>query len=137
MSKSMAQVSVCLALFTLFAISGTGAFAQAPTPLGPNSIQVSRVQYDGNTGTYVTNPYVSPYLFPEIFNDPAGLTTGNEIQDIAGIQGSIYIDQFTSVPASPLANTVSLPSKDRLRPSRPLSRATTLRPVSVRNQKAR
>ncbi len=46
----------------------------------------------------------------QIFNDPAGLTTGNEIQDIAGIQGSVYIDQFNSVPTTPAANTLPLPS---------------------------
>jgi hypothetical protein len=108
MSKAICRILFCLALF-LVVCAGlvTGAFAQY---LAPNSIQVSRVQYDGNTGTYVNNFYISPYGFPEIFNDPAGLTTGNDIQDITGIQGSIYVDQFSSVPASSTENTLSLPS---------------------------
>jgi len=101
-------ISRILAYVTLFALLGaalvTGALAQ--TPLAPGSIQVSRVQYDGDTG----NTYVSPYSFPEIFNDQAGLTTGNDIQNVEGIQGSIYIDQFNSVPASAVAGTLSLPS---------------------------
>ena len=108
MSKAIARMSVYLVPIVILATSlVTSAFAQY---LPPNSIQVSRVQYDGNSPTYVTNFYTSPYLFPEIFNDPAGLTTGNEIQDIAGIQGSVYIDQFSSVPTTPVANTLPLPS---------------------------
>src|ERR1700691_4001149 len=109
MSKSIARLCVLCVLALLFStIFVNAAFAQY---LQPNSIQVSRVQYDGNVGTYVTNPYVSPYYFPEIFNDPAGVTTGNEIQDITGIQGSIYIDQFGSVPACSTAGpTLALPS---------------------------
>lgn len=99
------RLFVPFVLFFVFAtLLGTRAFAQYMTP---NSIQVSRVQYDGDAG----NVYVSPYSFPEIFNDPAGLSTGNGIQDIEGIQGSIYIDQFNSVPAGPTIGTsLSLPS---------------------------
>jgi len=109
MSKAIARMFVYLVPIALLATGlVTSAFAQGP--LQPNSIQVSRVQYDGNSPTYTTIFYTSPYLFPEIFNDPAGLTTGNEIQDIAGIQGSIYIDQFSSVPTTPSANTLPLPS---------------------------
>ncbi len=109
MSKAIVYISLCLAFFLLLGIDlGRAAYAQ--TPVAPGSIQVSRIQYDGNTGTYVNNFYVSPYSFPEIFNDPAGLNTGNEIQDVEGIQGSIYIDQFNSVPASSAENTLSLPS---------------------------
>ncbi|MFZ0227036.1 MAG: hypothetical protein WAL41_08855, partial [Mycobacterium sp.] len=111
MSKMVLRIFVLSALMFLLSTGLViGAFAQSATPLAPNSIQASRVQYDGDTGTYVTNVYTSPYSFPEIFNDPAGLTTGNEIQDIEGIQGSIYIDQFNSVPASSLAGTLALPS---------------------------
>jgi hypothetical protein len=106
MSTAPRRKLVSLVLSVLFAGLTEIAFAQTPTPLAPNSIQVSRVQYDGNSG----NAYVSPYGFPEIFNDPAGLTTGNEIQDIAGIQGSIYIDQFNSVPWNATLGTLSLPS---------------------------
>ncbi len=91
-SKAIARTLVC---FVLFILLGTGlvtsAFAQ--TPLAPGSIQVSRVQYDGNS-------FGNPDSYPLIFND-AGVT---------GIQGSIWIDQFNSVPASAVAGTVSLPS---------------------------
>ncbi len=100
----------CVLILSLSTGLVTSAIAQSATPLAPNSIQVSRVQYDGDTGTFVNNVYTSPYSFPEVFNDPAGLTTGNDIQDIEGVQGSIYIDQFSSVPASSLAGTLSLPS---------------------------
>ena len=107
MSKVIVRVLAPILLLACICLT-TGVLAQ--TPLAPNSIQVSRVQYDGNTGTYVNNFYVSPYSFPEIFNDPAGLTTGNGIQDIAGIEGSIYIDQFSAVPLTPSAGTLPLPS---------------------------
>jgi hypothetical protein len=101
-----ARISVYFALFVLTASS---AFAQYLTP---NSIQVSRVNYDGvdsNLGNGDT--YTSPYSFPEIFNDQAGCNTENNICNIAGIQGSIYIDQYGSVPASSTVGTsLSLPS---------------------------
>ncbi len=82
------------------------------TPLAPGSIQVSRVQYDGvNSNLGNGDTYTSPYSFPEIFNDQAGLTgTTNGIQNIAGIQGSVFIDQFNTIPGSALAGTLALPS---------------------------
>lgn len=84
---------------------------QDATPLAPGSIQVSRVQYDGvNSNLGNGDTYTSPYSFPEIFNDQAGLSSPNGIQNIAGIQGSIFIDQFNLVPASALAGTLALPS---------------------------
>jgi hypothetical protein len=104
MSKATSQVFVSIALCLLAAGLLPQAFAQ--TPLAPNSIQVSRVQYDGNAG----NIYTSPYSFPEILNDPAGCATGNQICDLAGIQGSIFIDQFDSSPGAAAAGTLSLPS---------------------------
>lgn len=135
MSNAIARIFVSLVLVVMLGALVTGAFAQ--TPLAPGSIQVSRVQYDGNTGTYVNNFYVSPYSFPEIFNDQAGLSTGNGIQNIAGIQGSIYIDQFSAVPAAPLAGTLPCPQTDQRQLTPPLNRAAILRPVSPRSRKAR
>lgn len=107
MSKTISRSLVCFALFTLLVICLIGsAFAQSATPLAPGSIQVSRVQYDGNAG----NNYVSPFGFPEIFNDQTGCNLLNDICNIAGIQGSIYIDQFSAVPLAPVAGSLSLPS---------------------------
>ena len=110
MSKPLARLFVRFALILLCAtLLGSNALAQY---MPSNSIQVSRVEYDGDGG----NTYVSPYTFPEIFNDQAGCSTTNSICNTAGIQGSIYIDQFGtsgqpgSVPASPLVQTLSLPS---------------------------
>jgi hypothetical protein len=102
MSKTLGRVCVFIALFSF----ATGAFAQYLTP---NSVQVSRVQYDGNTNS--GSDYVSPYGFPEIFNDPSGCSTGNSICDIAGIEGSIYIDQFNGEPGTAtVGQSLSLPS---------------------------
>ena len=96
MSKAAARLcaSILASISTLFVASSIAQ--NTATPLAPNSIQVSRVQYDGNAG----NTYVSPYSFPEIFNDQAGCNTLNDICNVAGIQGSIYIDQFNSVPGA-------------------------------------
>jgi hypothetical protein len=106
MSRAITRLFVSLALvLPLVAGLSTGAFAQYLTP---GSIQVSRVQYDGNTNS--GSNYVSPYSFPEIFNDQAGCNIGNEICDIAGIEGSIYIDQFNAVPGTVVQNSLSLPS---------------------------
>src|SRR5215471_3933406 len=106
MSKAVARLcaSMLASISTLFVASSIAQ--NTATPLAPNSIQVSRVQYDGNAG----NTYVSPYGFPEIFNDQAGCNTLNDICNIAGIQGSIFVDQFNSVPGSPVAGSLSLPS---------------------------
>src|SRR5208337_3635599 len=91
-SKAISRILVCFALFVLLGTSlVTGAFAQ--TPLAPGSIQVSRVQYDGNS-------FGNPGVYPTIFNDPT----------VTGIQGSIFIDQFSSVPWSAVAGSLSLPS---------------------------
>ena len=56
------------------------------------SIQVSRVQYDGNS-------FGNPGVYPTIFSDPT----------VTGIQGSIFIDQFTSFPLTPVVNSLPLP----------------------------
>lgn len=81
------------------------------TPLAPGSIQVSRIQYDGvNSNLGNGDTYTSPYSFPEVFNDQAGLNSPNGIQNIAGVQGSIFIDQFNAVPGSSAAGTLALPS---------------------------
>ncbi len=100
MPKATARIFVLLVTFlVLTGFLEITAFAQ--TPLAPNSIQVSRIQYDGvdsNLGN--GDSYTSPYSFPEIFNDQAGCATGNMICNIAGVEGSIYIDQFSSVPLS-------------------------------------
>ncbi len=94
MSKATARISVPLVLFLLLGVLlVAGAFAQ--TPLAPGSIQVSRVQYDGNTVNDGSNT-----TFPYIFNDP----------NVTGLQGSIWIDQFTSVPSAPSAGTLPLPA---------------------------
>ncbi len=91
-SKAIARILVCFVLFVLLGASlVTGAFAQ--TPLAPGSIQVSRVQYDGNS-------FGNPDSYPLIFNDAS----------VTGIQGSIYIDQFSSVPWSAVAGSLALPS---------------------------
>lgn len=95
MSKAIARLFVCL-LFTLIVTLGLQTAGFAQTPLAPGSIQVSRVQYDGNT----VPPDGYDHTFPNIFNDP----------NVSGIQGSIWIDQFTSVPFSASAGTLSLPS---------------------------
>ena len=93
MSKAITKLFVCILLLaTGFA---GGAFAQTPTPLAPGSIQVSRVQYDGNTVNDGMNN-----TFPYVFNDP----------NVPGIQGSIWIDQFSSVPAAASAGTLPLPA---------------------------
>ncbi len=106
MSKAIARIFVYLALSILLGLSlSTGAFAQY---LAPGTLQVSRVQYDGNTNS--GSNYVSPYGFPEIFNDQSGCTTGNSICDIAGIEGSIYIDQFNAEPGTAVQTSLSLPS---------------------------
>ena len=92
MSKAVSRMLVC---FVLFVLLGTGlvtsAFAQ--TPLAPGSIQVSRVQYDGNS-------FGNPNSYPLIFTDPT----------VSGIQGSIFVDQFTSFPQAPVVGTLALPS---------------------------
>lgn len=107
MFKTFAKMLTCVALIIFLGTSLQISFAQSgATPLAPGSIQVSRVQYDGNGG----NNYVSPYNFPEIFNDQAGCNVENDICNIAGIQGSIYIDQYSTVPQTAVAGSLSLPS---------------------------
>src|ERR1700752_3371853 len=105
MSKAVARLLVASVLGLLVsALLGATAFGQ--TPLTPNSIQVSRVHYDGNAG----NTYVSPYAFPEIFNGPAGFHPTNQICNTAGIEASIFIDQVGSIPSSSMVQTLPLPS---------------------------
>jgi len=103
MFKTFAKMLTCVALIIFLGTSLQISFAQSgATPLAPGSIQVSRVQYDGNSG----NNYVSPYNFPEIFNDQAGCNVENDICNIAGIQGSIYIDQYSTVPQTAVAGSL-------------------------------
>lgn len=91
-SKAIAKILVCFVLFVLLGTSlVTGAFAQ--NPLAPGSIQVSRIQYDGNS-------FGNPGVYPTIFADPT----------VSGIQGSIFIDQFTSFPQALVVGTLALPS---------------------------
>jgi hypothetical protein len=89
MSKAVARIVISLVVLLLAAGLQPGVFAQ--TPLAPGSIQVSRIQYDGNT---------VGDTFPNVFNDP----------NVTGLQGSIWIDQFSSVPATPVAGSLSLPA---------------------------
>jgi hypothetical protein len=106
MSKAFARIFVCLLTFFFFGIGlVSSSWAQYLTP---GTLQVSRIQYDGNTNS--GSDYISPYGFPEIFNDQSGCSTGNSICDIAGIEGSIFIDQFNAEPGTPLQNTLPLPS---------------------------
>jgi hypothetical protein len=106
MSKALARMPFCCAIFVLLTAGLVGSsWAQYLTP---GTLQVSLVQYDGNTNS--GSDYVSPYSFPEIFNDQSGCSTGNSICDIAGIEGSIYIDQFNAEPGTTVQNTLSLPS---------------------------
>jgi hypothetical protein len=106
MSKALARIFVCLSIFFFFGIALVGS--SSAQYLAPGTLQVSRIQYDGNTNS--GSNYVSPYGFPEIFNDQSGCSTGNSICDIAGIEGSIFIDQFNAEPGTALQNTLSLPS---------------------------
>lgn len=95
MYKSMVRFCAAFAFFLLLSGMGPSAFAQSATPLAPDSIQVSRVQYDGNT---VSDGYND--TFPYIFNDP----------NVSGLQGSVWIDQFSSIPSAPLAGSLPLPA---------------------------
>ncbi len=52
----------------------------------PNTLVVSRVVYNGDT-----NPARAGETFPTIFNDP----------NVSGIQGSIFLDSYLTVPFSP------------------------------------
>lgn len=95
--RAFTRISASLAFsFSLITFLTTSVFAQHPMPLDPGSIQVSRVQYDGNGG--INDGYND--TFPYIFNDP----------NVTGIQGSVWIDQFTTVPFNSVQGTLSLPS---------------------------
>jgi hypothetical protein len=106
MSKASVRMYFCLAVFLCLSTGLVGrSWAQY---LAPGTLQVSRIQYDGNTNS--GSDYASPYGFPEIFNDQSGCSTGNSICDIAGIEGSIHIDQFNSEPGTAVQNSLSLAS---------------------------
>lgn len=57
----------------------------------PNNLVVTRLQYDGNR-------FGSPLKYPYIFNNP----------NVSGVQGSIWIDQYTTTPFSARVNTLGL-----------------------------
>lgn len=133
MSKAAARLyaSLLLSISTLFLASSIAQ--NTATPLLPTAFKSAVCSMTAMRA----HTYVSPYSFPEIFNDQAGCNTLNDICNIAGIQGSIFIDQFSSVPGSPVAGSLSLPSTGGPAPIRPSNRAATSRPVSVRNRRAR
>lgn len=60
-------------------------------PFVPGVLEVSRVAYDGNT-------FGSSETYPFIFNDP----------NVTGVQGSIHVDQYLTLPGLPIINTFPL-----------------------------
>jgi hypothetical protein len=82
------------------AVSATAAPALAGSddPAFPGftagDLVVSRIQYDGDS-----NPSRSGETYPDIFNDSA----------VSGIQGSIYLDEYTTTPFSPVVTSLALP----------------------------
>ncbi|HXZ00980.1 MAG TPA: hypothetical protein VEI03_13340 [Stellaceae bacterium] len=71
---------------TALAMSGALAPGMAQNAFIPDTLVVSRIVYNGDT-----NPARAGETFPTIFNDP----------NVSGIQGSIFLDSYLTVPFSP------------------------------------
>src|SRR5271157_2112926 len=77
-----------LATMIIGTLLATPILAQQFTP---GNLVITRIQYDGNK-------FGSPLKYPYIFNNP----------NVTGVQGSIWLDQYTTTPFSPRVNTLGL-----------------------------
>jgi hypothetical protein len=77
------------------ALAGTVALGASAQAAGfvPNTLVVSRVVFNADT-----NPARAGETFPDIFNDP----------NVAGIQGSIFLDTFLPLPFLPALESLPL-----------------------------